>query len=202
MACRPASSSAGRASHHRGPDPAVERLGADRTHPRADYARLVEGNYVGRHDYLLREQERIAAERDLATQRNRVQELRSALLAAREELRVLVTDTRQQALDELRKAQEQIGQMGPEVAKTGQRNRQMTLRAPVDGTVQQLAVHTVGGVVTPAQPLLVVVPSGDDMEVEATLLNKDIGFVRPGQAVTIKIDSFPIPAMATSPEPS
>ena len=126
-----------------------------------------------------------------ATQRNRVQELRSALLAAREELRVLVTDTRQQALDELRKAQEQIGQMGPEVAKTGQRNRQMTLRAPVDGTVQQLAVHTVGGVVTPAQPLLVVVPSGDDMEVEATLLNKDIGFVRPGQAVTIKIDSFP-----------
>lgn len=157
----------------------------------ADYARLVEGNYVGRHDYLLREQERIAAERDLATQRNRVQELRSALLAAREELRVLLTDTRQQALDELRKAQEQIGQMGPEVTKTGQRNRQMTLRAPVDGTVQQLAVHTVGGVVTPAQPLLVVVPSGDGMEVEATLLNKDIGFVRPGQAVTIKIDSFP-----------
>lgn len=157
----------------------------------ADYARLVEGNYVGRHDYLLREQERIAAERDLATQRNRVQELRSACWRHGEELRVLVTDTRQQALDELRKAQEQIGQMGPEVAKTGQRNRQMTLRAPVDGTVQQLAVHTVGGVVTPAQPLLVVVPSGDDMEVEATLLNKDIGFVRPGQAVTIKIDSFP-----------
>jgi len=156
-----------------------------------DYAKLVEGKYVGRHDYLLREQERIAAERDLATQRNRVQEIRSALLAADEELRVLVTDFRQQTLDGLRSAEEQIGQMNPEVSKAGQRDRLMTMRAPVSGTVQQLAVHTVGGVVTPAQPLMVVVPSEDALEVEATVLNKDIGFVRPGQAVTVKVDSFP-----------
>ncbi|WP_093532727.1 HlyD family type I secretion periplasmic adaptor subunit [Stenotrophomonas rhizophila] len=156
-----------------------------------DYAKLVEGKYVGRHDYLLREQERIAAERDLATQRNRVQEIRSALLAADEELRVLVTDFRQQALDGLRAAEEQIGQMNPEVSKAGQRDQLMMLRAPVSGTVQQLAVHTVGGVVTPAQALLVVVPSEDALEVEATVLNKDIGFVRPGQAVTVKVESFP-----------
>jgi len=156
-----------------------------------DYAKLVEGKYVGRHDYLLREQERIAAERDLATQRNRVQEIRSALLAADEELRVLVTDFRQQTLDGLRAAEEQIGQMNPEVSKAGQRDRLMTLRAPVSGTVQQLAVHTVGGVVTPAQALLVVVPSEEALEVEATVLNKDIGFVRPGQAVTVKVESFP-----------
>ena len=67
----------------------------------------------------------------------------------------------------------------------------MQLRAPVAGTVQQLAVHTVGGVVTPAQPLLAVVPSEDGLEIEATVLNKDIGFVRPGQRATVKIDSFP-----------
>ena len=156
-----------------------------------DYGRLVEGKYVGRHDYLLREQERIAAERDLATQRNRVQEIRSALSAAEEELRVLVTDTRQQTLDNLRQAEEQIGQMAPQVAKTGQRDKLMQLRAPVDGTVQQLAVHTIGGVVTPAQPLLVIVPSEDALEVEATVLNRDIGFVRPGQLVTVKVESFP-----------
>lgn len=156
-----------------------------------DYGKLVEGRYVGRHEYLLREQERIAAERDLATQRNRVQEIRSSLSAAEEELRVLVTDTRQQTLDQLRQATEQVAQLTPEVAKTGQRDRLMALRAPVDGTVQQLAVHTVGGVVTPAQPLLVVVPSEEALEVEATVLNKDIGFVRAGQPVTVKIESFP-----------
>lgn len=156
-----------------------------------DYARLLDGKYVGRHDYLAREQERIAAERDLATQKNRVQELASAISAARGELRVLVAETHQQALDGLREARELMAQMTSEVSKTNQRNHQMELRAPVKGTVQQLAVHTVGGVVTPAQPLLVVVPSDETLEVEATVLNKDIGFVRPGQAVTIKVESFP-----------
>lgn len=156
-----------------------------------DYGRLVEGKYVGRHEYLLREQERIAAERDLATQRNRVQEIRSALSAAEEELRVLGADFRQQTLDSWREAEEQIGQLAPQLAKAGQRDRLMTLRSPVEGTVQQLAVHTVGGVVTPAQQLLAVVPVEEALEVEATVLNKDIGFVRPGQSVTVKIESFP-----------
>ncbi|KLD73643.1 hemolysin secretion protein D, partial [Xanthomonas hyacinthi DSM 19077] len=59
-----------------------------------DYGRLVEGKYVGRHEYLVREQERLAAERDLATQRNRLQEIGSALSAAEEELRVLVAGFR------------------------------------------------------------------------------------------------------------
>ncbi|PTT63982.1 HlyD family type I secretion periplasmic adaptor subunit [Stenotrophomonas sp. HMWF003] len=156
-----------------------------------DYGRLVEGNYVGRHDYLLREQERIAADRDLAVQRNRAAEIRSSLVAAREELRVLVADFRQQTLDGLRTAEEQIGQATPELAKAGRRDRLMTLRAPVAGTVQQLAVHSVGGVVTPAQVLLAVVPSEDALEIEANVLNKDIGFVRPGQLVTVKVESFP-----------
>lgn len=156
-----------------------------------DFGKLVEGNYVGRHDYLLREQERIAAERDLAGQTSRLQEIRSALGGAREELRVLNTGTLQETLDQLRQVREQIQQLTPEVAKTGGRDRLMQLRAPVDGTVQQLAIHTVGGVVTPAQALLAVVPSEESIEVEATVLNKDIGFVRAGQRVTVKIESFP-----------
>ncbi|MCW0377048.1 HlyD family type I secretion periplasmic adaptor subunit [Xanthomonas sacchari] len=156
-----------------------------------DYSRLLEGKYVGRHEYLLREQERISAESQLATQRNRLQEIRSAISAAQEELRVLVTETRQQALDALRQANEQVAQLTQDVAKAGQRDKLMALRAPVDGTVQQLAVHTVGGVVTPAQPLLVVVPVEEALEVEVTVLNKDIGFMQPGQPVTVKIDSFP-----------
>ena len=50
------------------------------------------------------------------------------------------------------------------------------MTAPVDGVVQQLAVHTVGGVVTPAQSLLVVVPSASRLEIEAMVSNRDIGF--------------------------
>jgi hemolysin D len=91
----------------------------------------------------------------------------------------------------LRQAREEIGQYTAQVTKTQQRRQLMQLRTPVDGTVQQLAIHTVGGVVTPAQELLAVVPSEETLEVEATVLNKDIGFVHAGQRATIKVESFP-----------
>lgn len=157
----------------------------------ADYERLIEGQFVGRHDLLLRKQERIAAERDLSSQRSRLHEAQAAAKAAVEQLDVLVADFKEQTLTQLRQANEQLQQLGPEVMRTGQRDRQLALRAPVNGTVQQLAVHTVGGVVTPAQELMAVVPADDDVEVEAMVLNKDIGFVRVGQTATIKVESFP-----------
>jgi hemolysin D len=56
--------------------------------------------------------------------------------------------------------------------------------------VQQLAVHTVGGVVTPAQALLAVAPSDSHIEIEAMVSNRDIGFIHPGQDAEIKIDTF------------
>ncbi len=60
------------------------------------------------------------------------------------------------------------------------------------GTVQQLAMHTEGGVVTEAQALMVTVPdsASSSVSAEVTLENKDIGFVSPGQDVAIKLETF------------
>lgn len=157
----------------------------------ADLEKLLGGQYVSRHEYLARKQEMVEMERTLAAQKASLVEAQSAIAGAQEELRVLVADTRQKTYDGLRQAREQIGQYAPQVVKTEQRNQLMQLRAPVDGTVQQLAIHTVGGVVTPAQELMAIVPSEEQLEVEATVLNKDIGFVRPGQRATVKVESFP-----------
>lgn len=157
----------------------------------ADYEKLLAKGYASKQDYLQREQERLGMERDLTAQQSRRAELHSAIAAAREELAATVTDTRRQWQDEWRQAQEQARQYEPEVARTTRRNTLMQLRAPVAGSVQQLAVHTVGGVVTPAQPLLSVVPDDEPLEIEATVLNQDIGFVRAGQRATVKIESFP-----------
>jgi hemolysin D len=52
-------------------------------------------------------------------------------------------------------------------------------------------VHTVGGVVTPAQALMVIVPDDYPLEIEAYLENKDIGFVDQGQSATVKVEAFP-----------
>jgi hemolysin D len=76
------------------------------------------------------------------------------------------------------------------VAAIAARMKRQVLTAPVDGVVQQLAVHTVGGVVTPAQQLAVVVPSDVVLEIEAMVPNREIGFVHVGQDVQIKIDAF------------
>jgi hemolysin D len=65
------------------------------------------------------------------------------------------------------------------------------------GTVQQLAVNTVGGVVTPAQALMVIVPSDYQAEIEAVLENKDVGFVKPGQHVEVKVETFPFTRYGT-----
>jgi len=71
------------------------------------------------------------------------------------------------------------------------------LTAPVSGVVQQLAVHTIGGVVTPAQELMKIVPESESLEVEAWILNKDIGFVEEGQTAEVKIETFPFTKYGT-----
>jgi len=114
----------------------------------ASYRSLLNQGMVARTTFLEVEEQRVAAEQDLAA-------LRQELVKARE------------------------------------REAWQRLTAPVAGTVQQLAVHTVGGVVTPAQPLVTILPEGEALEVEAWLPNKDIGFVSEGQSARVKVDAFP-----------
>ena len=88
-------------------------------------------------------------------------------------------------------------QLGQELSKTEQRSRLTQLAAPVAGTVQQVAVHTEGGVVTPAQVLTVVVPRDADVTAEVVVDNKDIGFVHPGDEARIKLETFPFTRYGT-----
>ena len=75
--------------------------------------------------------------------------------------------------------------------KANKRTDLERLYSPVDGTVHGLASHTIGGVVTPAQPVVTIVPEGTPLIVEAMLLNSDIGFVKTGQEAEVKFDTFP-----------
>ncbi len=92
--------------------------------------------------------------------------------------------------DELVKAEAKAAGLNQDLIKAERKTGLQQLTAPVDGTVQQLAVHTVGGVVTPAQALVVVVPADSRLEIEAMVSNRDIGFVKPGQSAEIKVDTF------------
>ena len=112
------------------------------------------------------------------------------MAAIRETRRQAEAEYRRTLSDELAKAEQKASGLTQELIKAEQKTRLLQLTAPVDGMVQQLAIHTVGGVVTPAQALLVVVPSDSRLEIEAMVSNRDIGFVHPGQEAEIKIDTF------------
>jgi hemolysin D len=97
---------------------------------------------------------------------------------------------RRARLGELAEAERKARGLSEDLIKAQHRAALQLLTAPVDGIVQQLAVHTIGGVVTPAQPLLVLVPLDSHLEIEAMVQNRDIGFVSVGQDAEIKVDAF------------
>ncbi len=96
-------------------------------------------------------------------------------------------------------AERKIAGLGEELRKAEQRRDVQTLTAPIGGVVQQLAVHTLGGVVTPAQALMAIVPAAATLEVEAQLANRDIGFVQAGQDVELKLETFMFTRYGTIP---
>lgn len=162
-----------------------------------DYQKLVKENFMSEHGYLEREQTHIEQEQDLATSRAKLTEIRAALMEVQRQQATLTAETRRQLLDQHNLAAQKAASLEQELVKADQRGRLMHLTAPVAGTVQQLAVHTVGGVVTPAQQLMVIVPKENVLEVEAMLPNKDIGFVNPGQEAEVKVETFPFTKYGT-----
>ncbi|ATE59902.1 HlyD family type I secretion periplasmic adaptor subunit [Thauera sinica] len=155
-----------------------------------DFRNLVDRNFVSRHGYLEQEQSRIEHEADLAAQKSRLKEIEAAVREAREQRAMLDAETRRANLDDVTEGLQRGAALEQELLKAENRDRLMQLKSPVEGTVQQLAVHTVGGVVTEAQPLMMIVPRDKALEVEAFVDNKDIGFVRPGQPAEVKIETF------------
>jgi hemolysin D len=140
--------------------------------------------------YLTEMQDLVGQEQELLVQKSRYQEASASMAAILEGRAKIVAEFERALLDDLSKAEQKVAGLSQDVIKAEQRTKLQQLTSPVDGVVQQLAVHTVGGVVTPAQALLVVVPLDSRLEIEAMVSNRDIGFVYPGQDAEIKVDTF------------
>ena len=127
---------------------------------------------------------------DLLVQKSRLNEADAAVAAITESAAQAKAEYRRTLSSDLATVSQKAAGFAQDVIKAEQRTRLQQLLAPVDGIVQQLAVHTVGGVVTPAQALAVVVPADSRLEIEAMVSNRDIGFVHPDQEAEIKVDTF------------
>ncbi|WWE79841.1 HlyD family type I secretion periplasmic adaptor subunit (plasmid) [Burkholderia gladioli] len=155
-----------------------------------DYKSLVGEKYVAESDYLEKEQAAVSQQHELAAQRSRSRELEASVLEQRAQVRAVQAAFESTQLTEQEKATEELIQSHDDETKSKAREGFLTLVAPVAGTVQQLAIHTLGGVVTTAQSLMEIVPD-DALEAHVTIDNKDVGFVEIGQKVAIKVDAFP-----------
>lgn len=158
---------------------------------RSDIYGLYKKGHASKHEYFSQENRVIELENEKNIQQSKIYELEAQLEQVHKEYQAFEQSFQRNVLDELRKANEQVEQFTLEVEKSQQRQTSSKIYAPVDGTVQQLQTYTIGGVVTTAQPLMTIVPQGEQFEIEAMLSNKDIGFVNEGQDVTIKVEAFP-----------
>jgi len=117
-------------------------------------------------------------------------QIQAQLTEARNQLASLNAESRKQAVDQLADARRQASESNQDARRASSYRQLLTMKSPVNGTVQQLNVHTVGSAVQAATPLMQVVPDGGALEVEAFIENKDKGFVRAGQDVAVKIETF------------
>jgi hemolysin D len=154
------------------------------------YDKLRENQYSSKVAALEAHQQLVETQHDRAVAAHQLEAAEAAIAALVQQRKETDADFRRQAMDDIAKAKQKAAEDMQDRIKATQRTDQQTLRAPVDGTVEQLAAHTVGGVVTPAQALMVLVPDGSKLEVEAMLPNREVGFVHPGQSAEVKVEAF------------
>ena len=130
------------------------------------------------------------ARHDLGVQTDRADQASAARAALQAQREGVKSQYAADTLSDLRKAEEQQNEMTQELVKAQNKSTQTQLASPIDGVVDQLSVHTLGGVVTPAQNLMIVVPDNQNLMVEARLSDRDIGFVHVGQTVKVKVETF------------
>jgi hemolysin D len=164
-----------------------------------DLAALATQGFIATHAGQDRTRERLELERDLSTQQARVAEVQATLAESRQARSALLAETKRALSDRLNKATLELAQLQQQGHKAAHRERITQLTSPVAGTVQQLAIRTTGGVVTAAQPLMVVVPDEADITAEVSIENKDIGFVRVGQEAAVKLEAFNFTRYGTVP---
>ncbi|MDE0028379.1 MAG: HlyD family type I secretion periplasmic adaptor subunit [Deltaproteobacteria bacterium] len=140
---------------------------------------------------VIDEQERLVElEGNVALRERELAEAGAALAALRAQKERTVSEFYRERRAALATLRERMLVLREDIRQARELRARHTLRAPVDGVVQDLAVHTEDGMVEPGARLMVIVPRNAGIQVEAFIANADIGFVKPGQRVTLKVATF------------
>jgi HlyD family secretion protein len=163
--------------HYRAQDAAFEKLSKD--------------GFAGPLMASDKKRERIEKEQELATQEHVIESARASMAQSEKRLAQIAADNRRQLFAERNEVQGQVDKLEQERAKQAHREGLLELKASQAGVVKDIATHTAGTVVQPGTVLLTLVPKDDLLRAEVWVSNQDIGFVRQGQPVKVKLAAFP-----------
>lgn len=165
---------------------------------RVDMAEALATSAAGSKAQVLTATEaRVRAEVELADTAPQIAEIEATLKNLRQQEAQAIASYLADQSKGIEAAERQVEQLDPEIVKQRDRLNHLTLRAPVSGTIQQLAATSVRQVISPAQAVMVIVPDGSELVVEALIPSSDIGFVKEGDPVVIKADAFPFTRYGT-----
>ena len=143
-----------------------------------------------RFQYLEYEERLIARKKDIEVEKNKLEQAQAAIKSSSRKIDQHQQEFRKEVISQLAEATDTLLAADKELVKARRTSTLQVIRSPVDGVVQQLSVNTVGGVVSAGDLLMVIVPENRTLQVEVSILNKDIGFVTVSQDVEVKFDAF------------
>jgi len=154
------------------------------------FKKLHQDGFAGRILATDKTRERIEKEQDLRTQEYTIKSNLALIEQSERKIAQITADYRRQLQAERIEMAAQVEKLRQELAKQAHRSELLELRAPQAGTVKDLATHTVGTVAAPGTILMTLVPQGDTLIAEVWVGNQDVGFVREGQSVKLKLAAF------------
>ena len=154
-------------------------------------ADLVAQKYAIRSRLLDAQEKVIESERNLEMSKNRELEIQRELAAAQSQKRTFDTGWRQKILEEMLSVERERDAVNEQLQKAERRNSLVNLTAPADGVILDIAKLSQGSVVRGAETLFTLVPLGSELEAEVQIDPEDIGYLKLGDTVHVKLDAFP-----------
>jgi adhesin transport system membrane fusion protein len=151
---------------------------------------LITDGLISRQDHLAAKTEVEQIRGQLATVNARIPGAESALVQAKERMNEADLGFQRNALEELANVEISIDTTTEEILKATAISGRTLIVSPIDGVVKSMRFYTIGAVVRPGEAIMDIVPSDDQLVIEARLNPQDMGYVREGQRATVKISTY------------
>jgi hemolysin D len=153
--------------------------------------RLISKNFGARQHLLEAKDKKLEVERDLQFARNREAEIRREIAAAKADRAAFQKDWQQRSMEELAEVRRDRNSTVDQLKKAEKRRSLINVTAPVDAVVLEITKLSTGSVAREAETLFKLVPLDVPLELEAKIEAADVGFVKVGDSVRIKLDAYP-----------